>query len=124
MDGTHDDLINIVTAAEEDRETMMSQNKTITDLTKNVAALNQKLQQATTGYNRGSGLPVDKRSQTNPKGVNEKQFRDVGGYCWTHGHCVEIGHDSRTCQSKREGHGENATISNNMGGNQYGKPRE
>ena len=33
MDGTHDSLINLATSATEDINTMMSQNKTISDLT-------------------------------------------------------------------------------------------
>ena len=119
----HNSLINLATAAAEDRETIISQCKTIADLTETVAALTRQLQQATTGYNRGSRLPVDKRSQANYKWVNGKHFRDVGGYCWTHGHCVDISHDSKTCQSKREGHRENATRADNMGGNPYVKPR-
>ena len=34
---------------------------------------------------------------------------------------MDISHDSRTCRSKKEGNRENATRSDNMGGNQYGK---
>ena len=79
MDGTHDALINLATAAAEVREKMMSQCKNIADLTKTVATLTRKLQQATTGYNRGSGLSVDRQSQANSKWVNGKHVRDVGG---------------------------------------------
>ena len=39
MDGTHNALINLVTAAAADIETMMLQCKTISDLTKTVATL-------------------------------------------------------------------------------------
>ena len=101
----------------------MLQCKTIADLTKTVAALTQRLQQTATGYNRGSGLPVERYSQAKSKWVNRKHVQDVGGYLWTHGHCVDISHDSRTCWSKREVHRENATRADNMGGNPYGKPR-
>ena len=58
MDGTHDSLINLAMAAAVDRYTMMTQSKTIADLTATVAALNQKLQQANSENNRGSGTPV------------------------------------------------------------------
>ena len=81
MDRTHNALINLATAAAADRETMMSQCKTIADRTKTVAALTRQLQQATTGYNRGSGMPVDREIQANPKWVNGKHVRDVRGYC-------------------------------------------
>ena len=60
MDGTHGALIKIATDAEEDRETMMSQNKTIYELTETVAALTRQLQKATSGKNRGPGLPGDR----------------------------------------------------------------
>ena len=43
MDGTHDALINLATAAAADRETMMSQCKTIADLTTSFAVLTQEL---------------------------------------------------------------------------------
>ena len=123
MDGMHDALIILETAAAADRETMMLQCKTIANLTKTVAALTRQLQQATTGYNRGSGLSVDRQSQANSKWVNRKHVRDVGGYFWTHGHCLDISHDIRTCRSKRGGHRENTTRADNMGGNPYSKPR-
>ena len=68
MDGTYDALVNLETAAAKDREMMMAQNKTIADLTKNVAVLTRQIQKATTGNNRGPGLPVDRRSQKIPSG--------------------------------------------------------
>ena len=67
MDGTHDANINLATSAVVDRETMMSQCKLITDLTTSVADLTHQLQQASTVHNRGSGIPVDRQSQANPK---------------------------------------------------------
>ena len=96
MDETHDSLINLAMAATEDRETMMSQNKTIADLTKTVAALTRQLQQGTSGKDRGPRFPGGRRSQTHSKWVNGKHLQDVGGYCWTHGYCVDIGHNSKT----------------------------
>ena len=60
MYGTHDALINLATAAVADRETMMSQCKTIADLTTTVAVLTQKLQHANAVNNRGSGIPIDR----------------------------------------------------------------
>ena len=60
MDGTHDALINLSMSAAEDIDTMMSQNKTIANLTKTVAALTRQLQKATSGKNRGPGFPGDR----------------------------------------------------------------
>ena len=68
MNGMHDDPINLATTAAEDRDTTMLQNKTIADLTKTVANLTWQLQQATTEYHRGPGLPVDRRIQKIPNG--------------------------------------------------------
>ena len=74
MDRTHSALINLATSTAEYRETMMSQCKTIANLTKTVTALTQQLQQATTGNNMGPGLPVDWRNQANSKWVNGKHL--------------------------------------------------
>ena len=86
MDGTYDALINLATAAAADRYTMMTQCKTISGLNATIAALTQKLQQANAVNKRGSVTPVERQGQVNYKWVNGKQIRDVGGYCWTHGH--------------------------------------
>ena len=123
MDGTQDALINLATAATVDIDKMMLQCKTIYDLNKTIAVLTRQFQQAATGYNSGSRLRVDRHSQANSKWVNGKHVKDMGGYCWTHGHCVNISHDSRTCCIKREGHRNNATRDDNMGENLYGKTR-
>jgi hypothetical protein len=37
-------------------------------------------------------------------------------YCWTHGHTKNKAHNSRTCTNKAEGHREDATAANNLGG--------
>ena len=123
MDGTNDALINLATETVADRETMMAQCKTIANLTATVAALTQQLHQANAVNNMGYGIPVEIQGQANPNLVNGKHICDVGGYCWTHGHCVDINHDSWTFRSKKEGHRDNAKRADNMGGNQYGKTR-
>eukprot|EP00978_Attheya_sp_CCMP212_P007160 scaffold16656_cov42-Attheya_sp.AAC.3 len=38
-------------------------------------------------------------------------------YCWSHGKCK---HSSKTCMIRKEGHKEEATQTNNMGGSTYG----
>jgi hypothetical protein len=38
-------------------------------------------------------------------------------YCWTHGYTKNKLHNSRTCTNKADGHRDEATTSNNMGGN-------
>ena len=54
MDGKHNALINLAMESAAGRETMMSQCKTVEDLTVTVAALTQKLQLANTVNSRGS----------------------------------------------------------------------
>ena len=88
MDRTHNALINLAMSDTADRKTMMSKCKTIAKLTKTVADLTWQLQQATTVYNRVSGMSVDRQTQSNPKWVNPTHVRDVGGYFWTHVHCA------------------------------------
>ena len=119
----HDALINLATESAADKKTMMSQCKTIADHTASVDALTQQLHQESTLHNRGSTIPVDRQGKANSKWENGRQVRDIGGYCWTHGHYVEIRHDDMMCRSKRDFHRENATRADNMKGNQYGNPR-
>ena len=46
---------------------------------------------------------------------------DPNGYCWTHGYRVVRGHCSKTCTNKAEGHKDEATRQNPMGGSQRNK---
>ena len=46
------------------------------------------------------------------------QDLDPTGYYWTHGYKVAVGHNSRNCGGKYEGHKRNATRSNPVGGSQ------
>ena len=39
-------------------------------------------------------------------------------YCWTHGITKNLRHNSTTCQRKAEGHKDDATLNNKMGGNE------
>jgi hypothetical protein len=44
--------------------------------------------------------------------------RNMGNYCWPCGHHpVGVKHNSHTCNFKKEGHKDNATTTNHMGGN-------
>ena len=46
---------------------------------------------------------------------------DPKGYCWTHGYRVSVGHNGYTCSNKRNGHKDEATRDNIMGGNTQNK---
>ena len=63
-------------------------------------------------------VTVQNKHKTPRKGM------DPDGYCWTHGFRVAFGHSSATCYTKADGHKDEATRHNNMGGNQRGKPKK
>ena len=46
---------------------------------------------------------------------------DPKGYCWTHGYRVKVGHNSYTCSNKKEGHKDEATRANILGGSTQNK---
>ena len=41
---------------------------------------------------------------------------DPNGYCWSHGYKVTKNHNSKTCRTRKDGHKEEATRANTMGG--------
>jgi hypothetical protein len=41
---------------------------------------------------------------------------DPNGYCWSHGYKVTKNHTSKTCKTRKDGHKEEATRANTMGG--------
>jgi hypothetical protein len=47
---------------------------------------------------------------------------DPMGHCWSHGHRVQVGHDSQNCKGKLGGHCDGATRADTMGGSAKGKP--
>ncbi|KAL7474236.1 hypothetical protein ACHAW6_000220 [Cyclotella cf. meneghiniana] len=55
------------------------------------------------------------------KAVQSSALWDPTGYCWTHGYKVKKGHNRKTCKTHGEGHQENATRSNTMGGSKTNK---
>jgi hypothetical protein len=47
---------------------------------------------------------------------NKRRGLDPAGYCWSHGHRVGHGHNSRTCSNPKEGHQPTAMRNNIMDG--------
>jgi hypothetical protein len=47
---------------------------------------------------------------------------DEGIYCWLHGYLATRNHASMNCNFPKEGHQKLATLINNIGSNQHGKP--
>ena len=63
------------------------------------------------------------RHQPTWRSHNTSPMPDRGGYCWTHGYRVsKLNHTSVNCRWKDDGHKDEATRNNNLGGSQYGKP--
>ena len=48
-----------------------------------------------------------------------KPARDKGGYCWTHGHKVKVGHNNSTCTSRKVGHQAGTARNNTLGGSTF-----
>jgi len=63
----------------------------------------------------------DELSKLKLKGSKKPDNRPNTSYCWTHGYRVAPNHNSSTCRSKAEGHKDEATRSNTMGGSTAGK---
>jgi hypothetical protein len=65
------------------------------------------------GGNRGDGGGLKGKPRQNPT-------RNMGNYCWScRHHPVGVKHDSHTCISNKEGHKDDATATNCMGGNNF-----
>ena len=111
---TQDALINLVTAAAADRDTIINQSKKISDLTTTISNLTHQLQQVTARINT---LKVLKELETPTnrllKWVDGKHICDAGGYCWTHRYCVDITPNRVAFRSNKGGHQDYATRANN-----------
>ena len=69
----------------------------------------------TGGQNSGSTTGNGGINSGRNNGGNNQRFTrtNISKYCWSHGACA---HGSSECNSKREGHKENATFENKQGG--------
>ena len=76
---------------------------------------NNRLTQALLNQNQAT-TPI--RDNRNPPTRTSKPK----SYCWTHGYRVSKNHTSANCNRTAPGHQTAATMENNMGGNQDGKP--
>ena len=140
-------LANMATAMSADRTTMSQLTKAITDLTtqlkdKNneISSLKARLRGTTSNNSDSNNSQSNSNDNNNTNSryrgnnnsnnntrtsmwTNGKHIRDTGGYCWTHGYCATADHTSANCFKQNPGHKTEATRENNMGGNEYGKPR-
>ena len=114
-------LDNLAMAATLDRSTVKQltranlaltmANKTLTDQLQVLTATNAQL------ASPNQGAAGNNQRQLTPEEQAEWEARlDPLGYCWTHGYCVVCGHTSANCKRKLQGHKDNATCKNIMGG--------
>lgn len=99
-------LANLASATASDRQALAALVQTNADLTS----------QLKTALDRISALEKNKD--------NKKPFvRTHNSYCWTHGFRVSATHNSKTCTARKDGHREEATADNIMGGNTWGQKK-
>ena len=91
LEDTHEVIINMALAAASDTETIASQTRIIERLTETISTLTAQL--------RGTNRATETGQLT--KWVNGKYVLDRGSYCWSHGYCIDLVHNSGTC-TKRE----------------------
>lgn len=114
-------LANLATATKSDRQAFTDLASTNATLTAKLLEM-QKMQEK-------SALEISKLKIAAAKckcadSRNTPRFTpdwDPTGYCWTHGHKVTVGHNSRNCKFKNGGHKDDATKDNSMGGSQKNK---
>ena len=89
----------------------------VATLTKSIETLTRTITCMPVAQNARDGREREKR------GGDRAKTRNIGGYCWSHGwDPVGVGHTSKTCHYRKEGHKVEATGTNMMGGS-TAKPR-
>jgi len=106
-------LDNLAMAAVQKNETIEKQIEMNNQKDKIISSLTDSLKEEKATNNKL--LALMGKSLRNTQGSTSK--RDPKGYCWTHGYRVTKDHTSKTCQSRHDGHKEEATRYNTMGGN-------
>ena len=60
-------------------------------------------------------VKIDKLITLSPR--KNTYDRNSNHYCWTHGRTFNSNHTSKNCTQRKDGHKENATLHQKMGGN-------
>ena len=119
-------LDNLAAAATTERTTLSQLIENNATLTASITSLTASVASLTTAYTllaagntaeAPAGTRPANRARTTNRGLANK------GYCWTHGYRVKVGHDSKTCKHKEEGHQDGATRANASYGRQHSKQR-
>jgi len=113
-------LDNLAAAATNEKTTLNQLVEANANLTASLATLTSSLASLTAAFTLlSTGKPMPTPPPAAPK--NRNRNLQPNGYCWTHGYRVGLGHSSKTCTNKAEGHKENATRANIMGGSTANK---
>jgi hypothetical protein len=126
MERTAGNLANISKASRAKDAQIDSIMAQIKLLTNTVAILSKLLANK---ENNGSGGNIGRENSNRGNGGDggglggkprRNPTRNMGNYCWSCGHHpMGMKHDSHTCNFEKEGHKDDATATNRMGGNNF-----
>ena len=117
-------LDNLANASIQKKITIESLVATNAALSKAVKDIQQTLAWMTTAVPIAMPVitPIITPDNNRPRPTHWKDIKptwDKGGYCWTHGHKVKVGHNSSTCTLHKVGHQAGATHNNTLGGSTF-----
>ena len=107
-----DNLANAAVTKNDTVERLVLANKKLSDLVDKLTADNAKL----IGIIAQMSLCCPIGTPNTAQSTGSKQAWDPTGYCWSHGFKVRCGHNGKTCTKRADGHKEEATRGNTMGG--------
>ena len=122
-----DNIAMAATAKQNTLETLVNTNEHLvqenTRLTAEVARLNKIIANLPTSQNRRgkSYAELAPEEKSNNEKKSWPEWCDPDAYCWSCGYKLRVGHNSKTCKRKKEGHKEDATRKNIMGGSAHNK---
>jgi ribosomal protein S17E len=123
---TADALANLATATASDRSAVSALSSTNSALSASLATANAKLATAQADIvalkTKVTNLQGGQRPRTTTPASTERRYNNTN-YCWTHGWDIAINHKSDNCLYKREGHCNDATRENTMGGSDKSKAK-
>jgi hypothetical protein len=118
-------MANFATSTSADRETVATLTKAIATLTeqlnaKDIWAKSQEAELKRLLGAQGIATPIAAAGPTNTY-VRKSYKTKNDNFCWSHGYQVGLNHTSANCTKNSPGHKDNATKSNIMGGDTWGR---
>ena len=114
---------NMEDQAAEMKRMMAIKDEQIVALTTQVATLTKSIETLTRTITCMPVANARDGREREKRGGDKAKTRNIGGYCWSHGwDPIGVGHTSKTCHYKKDGHKTEATGTNTMGGS-TAKPR-